>query len=66
LSKKCLAHSESPDFAAARDTLLGFIAPYNMHHAHPFTWTKGLRFYHRLKDKLARAVSAVAAGDGHV
>ncbi len=26
---------------------------YNAHQAHPFTWKKGIRFYQRLKDKLA-------------
>jgi hypothetical protein len=25
----------------------------NAHHAHPFTWRKGVCFYQRLKDKLA-------------
>ena len=61
LSKKCLARSELADFAAASDTILGFIATYNTYHAHPFTWKKGIRFYHRLKDKLAGSVPAVAA-----
>jgi hypothetical protein len=61
LSKKCLARSQLADFAAAVDTILGFIATYNTHHAHPFTWKKGIRFYHRLKDKLASSVPAVAA-----
>ena len=61
VSKKCLARSALPDFAATSDTILDFIATYNAHHTHPFTWKKGLRFYHRLKDKLARSVSAGAA-----
>jgi hypothetical protein len=26
---------------------------YNTHMAHPFEWNKGVRFYERLKDKLA-------------
>jgi hypothetical protein len=26
---------------------------YNTHMAHPFEWKKGVRFYKRLKDKLA-------------
>jgi len=61
LSKKCLARSELADFSTAVDTILGFIATYNTHHAHPFTWKKGIRFYHRLKDKLAGSAPAVAA-----
>jgi transposase len=61
LSKKCLARSQLADFAAAVDTILGFIATYNTHHAHPFTWKKGVRFYHRLKDKLADSAPTVAA-----
>jgi hypothetical protein len=61
LSKKCLARSELADFSAAVDTILGFIATYNTHYAHPFTWKKGVRFYHRLKDKLADSDPAVAA-----
>ena len=61
LSKKCLARSELADFAAASTTILGFIATYNTHHAHPFTWKKGVRFYQRLKDKLADSAPAVAA-----
>ena len=32
-----------------------FVATYNAHHARPFTWRKGVRFYQRLKDKLAAA-----------
>ena len=26
---------------------------YNTHMAHPFEWKKGVRFYNRLKDKIA-------------
>ena len=26
---------------------------YNLHLAHPFEWKKGVRFYKRLKDKIA-------------
>ena len=61
MSKKCLARSELADFGAAVDTILDFIATYNTHHAHPFTWTKGIRFYQRLKDKLVDSAPAVAA-----
>jgi transposase len=59
LSKKCLARSELADFAAADQTITAFITTYNREHAHPFTWKKGVRFYQRLKDKLA-APSAAA------
>jgi DDE superfamily endonuclease len=60
LSKKCLARSELHDFPAAAATIGGFIATYNAHHAHPFTWKKGIRFYQRLKDKLAAPLPAAA------
>jgi transposase len=59
LSKKCLKRSELTDFAAAERHITAFIATYNAHHAHPFTWRKGIRFYQRLKDKLV--ASQVAA-----
>jgi DDE superfamily endonuclease len=60
LSKKCLKRSELADFAAAAQAITEFIATYNAHQAHPFTWRKGIRFYQRLKDKLAQAQAAVA------
>jgi hypothetical protein len=53
LSKKCLTRSEWADFAAAEQTITDFVATYNAHHAKPFTWRKGVKFYQRLKDKLA-------------
>jgi hypothetical protein len=53
LSKKCLKRSEPADFPAAATAITAFIATYNAHHAHRFTWKKGVRFYQRLKDKLA-------------
>jgi hypothetical protein len=53
LSKKCLKRAELPDFDAAERALTDFVATYNAHQAHPFTWRKGVRFYQRLKDKLA-------------
>jgi hypothetical protein len=63
LSKKCLKRSELADFAAAERTITDFIATYNAHHAKPFTWKKGIKFYQRLKDKLAeRQVAPVALG----
>ena len=58
LSKKCLKRSELADFAAAAQAITEFIATYNAHQAHPFTWRKGIRFYQRLKDKLAQAQAA--------
>jgi hypothetical protein len=53
LSKKCLKRSEFSDFAAAERGITAFIATYNAHQAKPFTWRKGIKFYQRLKDKLA-------------
>ena len=55
LSKQCLRRSAFPDFAAAEQAMLDFIATYNAHRAKPFTWRKGIKFYQRLKDKLAQA-----------
>ena len=60
ISKKCLARSELADFPAAARTILAFVETDNIHHARPFTGKKGIRFYHRLKDKLAAAASAAA------
>jgi hypothetical protein len=53
LSKKCLERAELANFAAAEKTITDFIATYDAHQAHPFTWKKGVKFYQRLKDKLA-------------
>jgi len=55
LTKKCLKRAESADFAAAARTIADFLATYNAHHAKPFTWKDGVKFYQRLKDKLAQA-----------
>jgi transposase len=60
LSKKCRARSALADFAAASETILGFIATYTTQHAPPFTWTKGIRFYQRLKDKRAGSAPTAA------
>jgi hypothetical protein len=60
LSKKCLARSELADFAAATQTIGDFITTSNREHAQPFTWKKGVRFYQRLKDKLAASKLAAA------
>jgi transposase len=53
LSKKCLRRAALTDFAAAAAWIEGFIATYNANQAKPFTFKKGVRFYQRLKDKLA-------------
>ena len=39
--------------AITREHVEAFIATDNTHLAHPFAWKKGVRFYQRLKDKLA-------------
>ena len=57
LSKKCLKRSEWTEFDAAATDILAFIATYDAHHAHPFTWRKGIKFYQRLKDKLGEKQS---------
>jgi transposase len=58
LSKKCLKRAELADFAAAERAITAFVGTYNAHHAKPFTWKKGVKFYQRLKDKLAPAAAA--------
>ena len=54
LSQKCLDRSEWTEFDAAATDIGAFMATYNAHHAHPFIWRKGIKFYQRLKDKLAQ------------
>ncbi len=49
--------AELADFAAAAQHITDFTATYNAHHAHPFTWKKGVRFYQRMKDRLDAAAS---------
>lgn len=61
LAKKCLKRAELSDFANAERTISAFIRTYNAHHAKPFTWKKGVKFYQRLKDKLARSTRAPTA-----
>jgi transposase len=58
LSKKCLKRAELADFAAADKAITDFIATYDSHQAHPFTWKEGVKFYQRLKDKLAKIKGA--------
>ena len=53
LSRKCLRRADFPDAEVAAAQIEAFIATYNTHLAHPFAWRKGVRFYQRLKDKLA-------------
>ena len=55
LGKKCLKRAELADFAAAERTIGDFVATDNAHHAKPFTRKEGVKFYRRLKDKLAPA-----------
>jgi hypothetical protein len=52
LARKCLQRANWPDRATATHDITAFIATYNCHLAHPFSWQKGVRFYQRLKDKL--------------
>jgi transposase len=59
LGKKCLKRAELADFAGAERTIAGFLATYNAHHAKPFTWKEGVKFYRRLKDTLAQQRAAV-------
>ncbi|HZU06654.1 MAG TPA: IS630 family transposase [Chloroflexota bacterium] len=58
LSRKCLDRGEWADFDQAATDILAFIATYDAHQAHPFTWRKGIRFYQRLKDKLAQKATS--------
>jgi putative transposase len=58
LGKKCLDRGEWADFDQAAADILAFIATYDAHHAHPFTWRKGVKFYQRLKDKLAQKAAS--------
>jgi len=62
LSRKCLKRARFPDATTATREILAFIATYDTYQAHPFTWKQGVRFYQRLKDKLAiRSKPAEAA-----
>jgi DDE superfamily endonuclease len=53
LSRKCLKRAALTDASMAAQHIEGFITTYNTHMAHPYEWKKGVRFYRRLKDKLA-------------
>lgn len=53
LSRKCLRRADFADASIATQQIEGFMLTYNTHMAHPFEWKKGVRFYKRLKDKIA-------------
>ena len=53
LSRKCLRRADFADATIATQEIEAFILTYNTHLAHPFEWKKGVRFYKRLKDKIA-------------
>ena len=53
LSRKCLRRASFADAITATTAIDGFMTTYNTHLAHPFEWKKGVRFYGRLKDKIA-------------
>jgi transposase len=53
LTRKCLRRADFADATIATQQIEGFILTYNTHLAHPFEWRRGVRFYLRLKDKLA-------------
>ena len=53
LSRKCLKRADFADATVATQQIEGFITTYNTHSAHSFTWKKGVRFYKRLKAKIA-------------
>ena len=53
LSRKCLRRADFADATIATEQIEGFMTTYNTHMAHPFEWKKGVRFYKRLKDKIA-------------
>jgi hypothetical protein len=53
LSRKCLRRAAFADDHVATVEIEAFMTTYNIHMAHPFEWKKGVRFYKRLKDKIA-------------
>ena len=53
ISRKCLKRADFADATVATAQIEGFITTYNTHSAHPFEWKKGVRFYKRLKAKIA-------------
>jgi len=62
LSRKCLKRADFADAAIATEQIEGFITTYDTYMAHPYEWKKGVRFYKRLKAKIAaRAELPLAA-----
>jgi transposase len=53
LGRKCLRRADFTDAMIASQQIEAFMVNYNTHLAHPFEWKKGVRFYKRLKDKIA-------------
>jgi hypothetical protein len=53
LSRKCLRRANFADATIASQEIEAFMISYNTHMAHPFEWKKGVRFYKRMKDKIA-------------
>ena len=53
LSRKCLRRADFANANIATEQIEGFMTTYNTYMAHPFEWNKGVRFYKRLKDKIA-------------
>jgi hypothetical protein len=54
LSRKCLPRADVANASIATQEIEAFMRAYNAHLAlHPFEWKKGVRFYKRLKDKIA-------------
>jgi hypothetical protein len=53
LSRKCLRRADFANASMAAQEIDAFMLTYNTHMAHPFEWKKGVRFYKRLKDKIA-------------
>src|SRR6266550_8613908 len=53
LSRKCLRRADFADATIATQEIEAFMLTYNTHMAYPFEWKKGVRFYQRLKDKIA-------------
>ena len=60
--RKCLRRADFADAASAAQQIEGFMLNYNLHLAHPFEWKKGVRFYKRLKDKIAARSELPLAG----
>jgi hypothetical protein len=53
LSRKCLKRADFANAIIARPQIEAFMVNYNTHLAHPFESKKGVRFYKRLRDKIA-------------